>query len=411
MPGGGNDGPPPAVLRPARAMSRELQLQLIGAVLGGEGLARVAQLVSAAARAPVAILVPRLAVAAAFPLATELGSLRRYADARVGGRTAQRPHELVAEEDVRSGEDVIGVVALLRGPQPPAAEAAELLHLAAVASLTEVAVADAKREVEQNLRGSLLEELLASEEADARELTRRAARLGCDLSDGAVALCAEPAAGGGADAGAQLVATIADAHPGALAQAIDGRAYAILPALVAANGDGEEPAARTLAAARRLARRLEPHGRAGVSGFQPDAAALPRALREAELVLDVLRRDGGATSEDVGRGTYRLLFRVLASHPDELRSFYADTAAPIVRHDDRHHSDLVRTLEAYLAQDCNVGATAAAIGAHRHTVAHRLDRVKELTGLDPLRSEDRERLGLGLKAFRLIRTDRRGTRS
>jgi sugar diacid utilization regulator len=35
-------------------------------------------------------------------------------------------------------------------------------------------------------------------------------------------------------------------------------------------------------------------------------------------------------------------------------------------------------------------------------VAYRLDRVKELTGLDPMQSEDRERLGLGLKAYRII---------
>ena len=31
-----------------------------------------------------------------------------------------------------------------------------------------------------------------------------------------------------------------------------------------------------------------------------------------------------------------------------------------------------------------------------------LDRVRELTGLDPMLSEDRERLGLGLKAYRII---------
>ena len=43
-----------------------------------------------------------------------------------------------------------------------------------------------------------------------------------------------------------------------------------------------------------------------------------------------------------------------------------------------------------------------AIYAHRHTVAYRLDRVRELTGLDPTQSEDRERLGLGLKAYRII---------
>ena len=42
-----------------------------------------------------------------------------------------------------------------------------------------------------------------------------------------------------------------------------------------------------------------------------------------------------------------------------------------------------------------MNATASAIYAHRHTVAYRLERVKELTGLDPLLSEDRERLGLG----------------
>jgi hypothetical protein len=33
--------------------------------------------------------------------------------------------------------------------------------------------------------------------------------------------------------------------------------------------------------------------------------------------------------------------------------------------------------------------------------------VRELTGLDPLRSEDRERLGLGLKAGRVIAPARR----
>ena len=31
-----------------------------------------------------------------------------------------------------------------------------------------------------------------------------------------------------------------------------------------------------------------------------------------------------------------------------------------------------------------------------------LERVRELTGLDPMQSEDRERLGLGLKAYRII---------
>ena len=73
-----------------------------------------------------------------------------------------------------------------------------------------------------------------------------------------------------------------------------------------------------------------------------------------------------------------------------------------MRYDEQYASDLADTLDSYLAHNCNMNATAQAIHAHRHTVGYRLDRVRELAGLDPLASEDRERLGLGLKAYRII---------
>ncbi|HEX8645548.1 MAG TPA: helix-turn-helix domain-containing protein, partial [Thermoleophilaceae bacterium] len=139
----------------------------------------------------------------------------------------------------------------------------------------------------------------------------------------------------------------------------------------------------------------------GISSRYADPAEVRRALEEAELVLDVTA-DGHAPEEDIGGGTYRLLFRVLASHPEEVRSFYEDTVAAVVRYDEQYSTDLVGTLEAYLAENCNMNATASAIYAHRHTVAYRLERVRELTGLNPMASEDRERLGLGLKAYRII---------
>jgi sugar diacid utilization regulator len=298
---------------------------------------------------------------------------------------------------IMSGDDLVGAVLMLIGPQPPSAEAGDFLHLAAVASLTEVAVEEAKEEVEQNLRGSFLEDLHSRPELEPREVVRRAGRLGCDLARGAVVLCAELTT----DRPRHVVATIAEDHPGALAQHMDGRVYALLPAV-----GGDDAPERTLERARRLAERLRRHGTVGLSSFYADPAEFGRAIQEAELVLDVLRQSdvGGWDSDlrDIGTGTYRLLFRVLASHPEEVRSFYEDTVAPIVRYDDQYRTDLVGTLEAYLDQNCNMNATAAAIYAHRHTVAYRLERVKELTSLDPMLSEDRERLGLGLKAYRII---------
>jgi sugar diacid utilization regulator len=376
------------------ARVRELHLQMVDAVLSGEGLGRVAQLASGAAGGPVAIVVPRLAVAVTYPEDAEIGALRRYAADRVKDRPSPLPAELVAEAPISSGDDIVGVVALLRAADEPAPDAAEFLHLAAVACLTEVAVEEAKEEVEQNLRGSLLEELRSRPDLDPREVVRRAGRLGCDLSRGAVILCAELTT----DRPRHVVATISGEHPGALAQHMDdARVYALLPAV-----GGDDAPERTLEAARRLATRLQRHGTVGVSSFYADPADLSRAIQEAELVLDVLRQSDAPIAEDIGTGTYRLLFRVLASHPEEVRSFFEDTVAPIVRYDDQYRTDLVGTLEAYLEQNCNMNATAATIYAHRHTVAYRLDRVKELTGLDPMQSEDRERLGLGLKAYRII---------
>jgi sugar diacid utilization regulator len=372
---------------------------MVDAVLGGDGLDKVAALAADAAGAPVAIVIPRLGAAVAAPAAAEddLATLRRYVADRVKDRPAQVPPAVGAEVPIMSGDDLVGAVLMLIGPQPPSAEAGDFLHLAAVASLTEVAVEEAKEEVEQNLRGSFLEDLRSRPELEPREVVRRAGRLGCDLARGAVVLCAELTT----DRPRHVVATIAEDHPGALAQHMDGRVYALLPAV-----GGDDAPERTLERARRLAERLRRHGTVGLSSFYADPAEFGRAIQEAELVLDVLRQSdvGGWDSDlrDIGTGTYRLLFRVLASHPEEVRSFYEDTVAPIVRYDDQYRTDLVGTLEAYLDQNCNMNATAAAIYAHRHTVAYRLERVKELTSLDPMLSEDRERLGLGLKAYRII---------
>jgi sugar diacid utilization regulator len=376
---------------------RSVHLQMVDAVLGGDGLERVARLAAEAAGAPVAIIIPRLGAAAAAGGGAELegavAGLRRYVADRVKDRPSPVPPELVTEVPIASGDEVVGAVVLLRGAGEPSADAAEYLHLAAVASLTEVAIEEAKEEVEQNLRGSFLEDLRSRPDLEPREIVRRAGRLGCDLSRGAVVLCAELTT----DRPRHVVALIGGEYSGALAQHMDDRVYAILPAT---GGDGAPEA--TLERARRLAERLRQHGTVGLSSFYADPAEFGRAIQEAELVLDVLRQSDAPIAQDIGTGTYRLLFRVLASHPEEVRSFYEDTVAPIVRYDDQYRTDLVGTLEAYLDQNCNMNATAAAIYAHRHTVAYRLERVKELTSLDPMLSEDRERLGLGLKAYRII---------
>ncbi len=382
---------------------RAVHLQMLDAVLTGDGLAAVAELAAEAAGGPVAVVVPRLGVAVASTGGeATLPAVRRYVGEQGRGRVAPVPPEVVAEVPIASGDERIGGVVLL-APGRPEPEAVEFLHLAAVAALTEVAVEEAREEVEENVRGSFLEELRERPDGlDPADIVRRAARLGCDLERGAVVLCAELTS----ERPRHVVALISSEYQGALAQHVEGGAAGRVYALLPAAGDGEQNT--TVVAARALAGRLQRHGVVALSSFYADPSELGRAIQEAELVLEVLQRGdglggaGGINSEDIGTGTYRLLFRVLASHPEEVRSFYEDTVAAIVRYDDQYRTDLVQTLEAYLEHNCNMNATAAAIYAHRHTVAYRLERVKELSGLDPMQTEDRERLGLGLKAYRII---------
>src|SRR3954454_11288326 len=205
---------------------RAVHLRMVDAVLGGDGLEGVATLAAGETGGVIAIVVPRLGSAASSAPVSDLAALRRYVSERSRGRTAAVPPGVVAEVPIASGDEQLGAVLLL-GDEEPSADSLEFLHVAAVACLTEVAVEEARLEVEQNLRGSFLEELRGRDDLEPDEIRRRAARLGCDLSRGAVALCAELST----DRPRHVVATIAGEHPGALAQHMEGagRVYALLP--------------------------------------------------------------------------------------------------------------------------------------------------------------------------------------
>jgi sugar diacid utilization regulator len=377
---------------------RDLHATMLGAVLGGDGLAGVAELASLETGGPVAIVLPArgLSTSSAGPVPQKLA---RYAAQRLEGAEPALPEGVEVAVPVRAGEDEVGAVLMMppngSGPDSPVIDGEEVARAAAFAAVAELAVTEARDEVEHHVRASLIEDLRARK-VDAGEVERRAARLGCELPRGALVLIAELRTQKPRGA----AALVESEWPGALAEPIDDLLFAILPAT-----GGDEAPEQASAKARRLAARLRNHGPAAISSFYPGPGELHQAVREAELVLEVVRRDERLAEKidaGAGDGVYRLLFRALVSDPEEVRSFYEDTVAPVVAHDRQYRSELLSTLEAYLAQNCNMNATARAIFAHRHTVAYRLDRIKELTGLDPASSADRERLGLGIKAYRIL---------
>ena len=223
---------------------------------------------------------------------------------------------------------------------------------------------------------------------------------------------------------------IAHAHPQAPAQegwrtrlrAIAARAArAAVPSAVAVLSDRDLDAGAEVivllagadeAAARRAAEGVLRDLEAGMGGFvfvigrsrpAADALELARAADEALLAANVAEGDEEhrvLAFEETG--AYRLLLSAMSENPEELQRFYAETVEPLVAYDEQYATDLVATVEAFLEADGNVAGTAQRLFTHRHTIRYRLERVRELCGLDVGSSDGREKLSLGLKAMRVL---------
>jgi DNA-binding PucR family transcriptional regulator len=182
------------------------------------------------------------------------------------------------------------------------------------------------------------------------------------------------------------------------------RARVELEVVIVVPGEGPDTAARAVAAVER---ELE----AGVPGFvvtvarsrpTSDPVDLHRAGAEALLAANVAEARGLASLSFEQTGAYRLLLPAMSEDPAELQGFFDDTVAPLVAYDEQYETELVRTLETFLDADGNVARTAERLFTHRHTIRYRLDRVRELSGLDVASTDGRERLSLGLKAMRVL---------
>ena len=92
----------------------------------------------------------------------------------------------------------------------------------------------------------------------------------------------------------------------------------------------------------------------------------------------------------------------MSEDPAELERFYDETVAPLSAYDEQYETDLVTTVEAYLDNDGNVTADGRAA---LHPPAHGplpARAGEELCGHDITSTEGREKLGLGLKAMRVL---------
>ncbi len=260
----------------------------------------------------------------------------------------------------------------------------------------------------EEVASAFVDAILARRVTDRGDIVARAAELGADLEKGAgmIVVRAAPRAAQTGEWRERVLnlamRTLRSFSPGALATPDGGEATAEIVVIVPAEDDE-----RLSRAANGLARELGDtlsafHVTIGYSRRASDPVDLHRAGSEARLAVNVSEADGRPLLAFEDTGAYRLLLPAMSEDPGELERFYAETVEPISAYDEQYETELVATVEAYLDNDGNVAATAKQLFTHRHTIRYRLERVRELCGHDVSATEGREKLGLGLKAMRVL---------
>ncbi len=339
--------------------------------------------------------------------------------------------EGVSSAPLRVADTVVGTLHMRAKTEPSASMRRLLLTIIA----SEVERVRAPERASETASGDFLRAILRRELTDGEELLERAKQLSLALEDGATMLVARahpqaPTDEGWrgrvravAERGARAVVSRSIA---ALSEA-EGKAHGSggragnpeswvesavrgvgAEVLVLVPGGDEATAARAAdAVLHEMQASLSGYtfalGRSRVAG---EPAELPRAASEALLAANV------AEGSDINpahpalafeqTGAYRLLLSAMSENPSELQRFYAETVEPLVSYDEQYETDLVRTLETFLEADGNVAGTAQRLFTHRHTIYYRLERVRELSGLDVSSSDGREKLSLGLKSMRVL---------
>ena len=119
----------------------------------------------------------------------------------------------------------------------------------------------------------------------------------------------------------------------------------------------------------------------GIGGTCRDPHDLTRSYAESQRTTQTLRRLGraGTASAFGDLGVLRLLLQV----PDlaELRSFAIDVLGKLSVHEHEHKSEYLTTLACYFRENNSPQRASRILHVHPNTVAYRVKRIEEITGL------------------------------
>ncbi|HEY3238932.1 MAG TPA: helix-turn-helix domain-containing protein [Acidimicrobiia bacterium] len=308
--------------------------------------------------------------------------------ARRDGRPVRDGDRLVALAQPR--DEVLGVLALIDPDRTAGLHDVLALEHGAVVLAMELAHLRSLAETELRLHRDLVHDLVSG--TDDESAYARAEAIGYDLHRSHHVVVTQ---GRGRSGGDALARAVEQAAVGLEQGSLLGRRSGAV--LLLAHGP---PGWDDLLAA--VVREVGPAVAMGVGGRCETPADFPRSAREAFLALEIrqasLTPDGVTAYDDLG--IYRLLAQ--GEHNRELEGFVRQWLGSLLDYDAKSGSELVKTLAQYLECGGNYDETAEAIAVHRSTLRYRLQRIREISGLDLNDVDSRFNLHVATRAWRVL---------
>ncbi|WP_047984260.1 PucR family transcriptional regulator [Ornithinibacillus californiensis] len=135
----------------------------------------------------------------------------------------------------------------------------------------------------------------------------------------------------------------------------------------------------------------------GIGNIAQNALDLSQTYQEAQdsLKLGQLYNQGDFAISFNELGVYRLLYQL--KDVSVLTNFVPQSLQKLLDYDHAVRNDLLETLKVFLQTSQNASKTAQALFVHYKTVTYRIERIKEITGIDFDDSEEILSVQLGFK--------------
>jgi hypothetical protein len=300
---------------------------------------------------------------------------------------------------VRTPDEVLGVVWVAEGATPLGDDAEAALRRVGEAAVAHLVRHQAEAELTRVLWGEHLRAMLEGRGgADAL-----AGELGLDPGHGVVVVAIvleaddDDVRRAARDRSVGIVALQFQAlRRHSTSVAIGERLYVLVP------DEPPIPPSSILRATEDLVERLEQllhvRARAAIGCRAHDLAELRWARDSAELALRVRDRFPSRSVIDAASVSNQLFLLRLGDLAAALPGVPRDKLTKLLAYDERRGTHYVKTLRVYLEHFGDVAATARCLGVHPNTLRYRVERMREIAGMDLEDPDERLVLAVELRA-------------